>query len=244
MDDVTSARRVQRVRHELMRRDVTVTDVQALGPNFRAITFAGETLASFVSDGFDDHCKFMFEDASGEVVRRDYTPRRFDRERRELVLEFALHDHGATSDWARGAKPGDRAVIGGPRGSMIVPTDYEWHLLAGDASALPAIHRRLEELPAGTRAIVLLHVEDEADRRDLTSRAQLDLQWLASTEDWLAALRTLQLPSGQGFAWCAAEASAIAQARQIVLVDKAHPREDAKLAAYWKHGAADFHEDK
>lgn len=242
MNPITSGRRVQRVRHELRRRDVQVADVQSLGPNFLAITFAGESLGDFVSDGFDDHVKFMFEDAQGETVRRDYTPRRFDRTRRELTIEFAMHGHGQASEWARQAVVGQRATLGGPRGSMIVPLDYDWHLLAGDGSALPAIHRRLEELPAGRHAIVLLLLPDVADRRELRSAATLDLHWTTSTADWLAALRALPLPAGAGYAWCAGEAATMAQARQILLQDKGHPREDLKVAAYWKPGAVDFHE--
>ena len=239
----SSGRRVQRVRHELRRRDVQVAGLQPLGPNFLAITFAGETLDDFVSDSFDDHVKFIFTDASGEVVRRDYTPRRWDRERRELTIEFAMHGHGLASEWARSAVVGQRAAVGGPRGSMIVPMDYDWHLLAGDGSALPAIHRRLEELPAQTRAVVLLHVPDAADRRELTSAARIELQWAASTEEWLSKLRALQLPAGAGYAWCAGEAAAMAEARRILLDEKAHPREDMRVAAYWKRGASDFHEN-
>lgn len=244
MESTVSARRVQRVRHELRRRDVQVAALQPLGPGFVGITFAGEVLADFVSDSFDDHVKFMFtDDAHGETVRRDYTPRRFDRDRRELTIEFALHGHGPAAEWARNARVGQDAVVGGPRGSMIVPTDYDWHLLAGDASALPAIHRRLEELPASTKAIVLLQIADAADRRPLASAARLDLHWTASSDEWLAALRALRLPDGAGYAWCAGEASVMATTRQILLAEKGHPREDLKVAAYWKHGAADFHEN-
>lgn len=242
MDSPVYGRRVQRVRHELRRRDVRVTGVHELGPGFRSITFGGDALADLPSDSFDDHVKFMIPGADGEPVRRDYTPRRIDRARRELTIEFALHGHGPAAHWARTAQVGQAAVIGGPRGSMIVPTDYDWHLLAGDASALPAIHRRLEELPSTTRAIVLLQLPDPADRRPLASAAPLDLHWAATGEDWLAALRALALPAGTGYAWCAGEAAVMARAREILLAEKHHPREDLKVAAYWKHGAADFHE--
>lgn len=238
-----SGRRVQRVRHELRRRDVQVAAVRPLGPHFVGITFTGETLDDFVSESFDDHVKLMFADAGGEPVRRDYTPRRFDRARRELTVEFALHGHGPAADWARNARVGQPAVIGGPRGSMIVPTDYDWHLLAGDASALPAIHRRLEELPAGTRAIVVLQIANPADRRDLASAAALELHWASSSDAWLATLRALDLPAGSGYAWCAGEAALMAQARQV-LAEKGHPREDMKVAAYWKQGASDYHEKR
>ncbi|MDC3958987.1 siderophore-interacting protein [Polyangium jinanense] len=237
------ARRVQRVRHELRRRDVEVARVERLGPSFVAVTFSGDALADFVSLSFDDHVKFMFPGADGELIRRDYTPRRFDPEKRELTLEFALHDEGPASDWARKAAPGQRATIGGPRGSMIIPLDYAWHLLVGDASALPAIHRRLEELPAGTRALVIAHVADPKDRRALASAAKLDVHWVNRAEDLVTFVGDLPLPPGDGFVWCAGEASEMSRLRQILLVDKGHPREAARIAAYWKKGASEFHEN-
>src|SRR4051794_15473867 len=119
---------VQRVRHELKLRDLEVAGVDALSPGFLAIRFHGEALADFTSLGFDDHVKIMFDGADGVQLRRDYTPRRFSREARELVIEFALHGDGAASDWARAAKVGDRLLVGGPRGSMIVPLTLGWHL--------------------------------------------------------------------------------------------------------------------
>lgn len=235
-------RRVQRVRHELRRRDVRVLRTETIGANFQSLTFGGDALSDFVSDSFDDHVKFMFDDGSGEMVRRDYTPRRFDRAAQELTIEFALHGHGAASEWARRASPGDAAVVGGPRGSMIIPADYDWHLLAGDASALPAIHRRLEELPSGTRAIVLVHVPDAQDAREMPSAAQCEIQWVHTDADWLSALAALKLPAGEGFAWCAGEARLMPQARDIVLQRHGVPRESARVAAYWKQGATEFHE--
>jgi NADPH-dependent ferric siderophore reductase len=45
--------------------------------------------------------------------------------------------------------------IGGPRGSFIVPMDLDWHLLVGDATALPAIARRLSELPASATVFAI-----------------------------------------------------------------------------------------
>jgi len=235
-------RRVQRVRYELRLREVQVARVAPLGPHFVAVTFVGADLHDFVSAGFDDHVKFVFEDAAGEPVRRDYTPRRFDAARGELTIEFALHGDGAAARWARRAQPGARAAIGGPRGSMIVPLDYDWHLLAGDASALPAVHRRLEELPAGARAVVLLQAEP-VDRRAMASAAQVDWHWVGSAEQWLGALRSLPWPAGSGYVWCAGEASVMARARDVLLLDRTHPREDLRVAAYWKRGASSFHEE-
>jgi NADPH-dependent ferric siderophore reductase len=232
--------RVQRVRHELKRRDVEVARVEPLGAHFVAVTFRGEELADFVSSSFDDHVKFIFDDEAGEPVRRDYTPRRYDREARELTVEFALHGDGKASAWARRAAVGQRATIGGPRGSMIVPADYAWHLLAGDATALPAIRRRMEELPANVRAIVVIAT---ADAVDLASAAQLDVWQVADGDALVEAIRAMPLPAGDAFVWFGGEASVAAKVRDVVHGEKGFPRTASRISAYWKQGASDHHED-
>ena len=232
---------VRRVRHELKLRDLAVARIERLGDGFAAITFTGDALADFTSLSFDDHVKFMFPDADGEQVRRDYTPRRFSREALELTIEFALHGDGKASDWARNAVVGQRALVGGPKGSMIVPLELDWHLLTGDATALPAIARRLEELPGGSRAIVLVHAAP-ADRRVLRSDADVDLRWFDTPEALVADLQALALPPGRGFAWGGGEASLMARVR-LVLNQQGVPREATRVSAYWKQGVAEHHEN-
>lgn len=239
----SAASRVQRVRHELKRRDVQVLRAEALSPHCRSITFGGEALADFISASFDDHVKLFLDQGELEPVRRDYTPRRFDAAARELTVEFALHGDGPAARWAAQAAPGQRASIGGPRGSFIIPVDYDWHLLAGDESALPAIARRLEELPAGARVTVLLQVPDAADRRTLHSAAKVDLQWVADADELVRRVRALALPPGEGYAWCAGEAGAMAALRRVLVEEKGHDRHAVRAAAYWKRGAAAHHEN-
>ena len=235
----TTLRRVERVRHELKRRNLTVKAIEPLTPHFRRITFVDESLSDFVSASFDDHIKVFIDDEA----RRDYTPRSFDNAARELVIEFALHGDGPAADWAARAVAGDTLAIGGPKGSMIVPLDYDWHLLAGDETAFPAVARRLEELPAGARAIVILQAADAADRRAFRSAAQVDLRWVATDAEMLAAVRALTLPAGDGYAWCAGEASCMAALRRELVEVKGHPREAIRAAAYWKRGATGHHEN-
>jgi NADPH-dependent ferric siderophore reductase len=235
-------RRIERVRFEPCRRELAVARVERPTPGFAAITLAGPALAGFQSRSFDDHLKLMLPQPDGTVAMRDITPRAFDAARQELRLEIALHGHGPASLWAAQAAPGQPAVIGGPRGSMIIPADHDWHLLAGDATALPAILRRLDELPQGSSAQVLVQVENAADERPLRSAAAVLAQWVRTPGQWLQHLRSLALPSGDGFVWLAGEAATVAQARRIVLDEHHHPRETLRAAAYWKRGATAFHE--
>lgn len=240
-------RRVERVRHELHFRDVQVARVEPFGDEFVRVVFMGESLANFVSLGFDDHVKFICPDpaaaADGPPARRDYTPRAWNLERRELTIDFALHGEGVASDWARQAQPGQAVVIAGPRGSMVVPTDYAWHLLIGDATAAPAIARRLSELPAGARAIVVVQLADTAILGLDSSAAHVDLRQVVSGEAMLNTVAGLLPIEGEGYVWGAGEAAIMMRMRDLVLYEKKHPRDAMRMASYWKQGAKDFHHE-
>lgn len=233
MDTEKTTRQITRVRYEPQRRDVEVIRVEEISPNFRSVTFAGEALASFRSDGFDDHVKLVLQSAEGEVAR-DYTPRRYNPVSKELTIEFALHEHGFASNWAASARLGQRAVIAGPRGSMIVPIDYEWHLLVGDDTALPAVARRLDELPSGAVAQVLLLTKDKADRRRFSSKAVYNVSWADNEQELLNSVRAFHLPLGEGYIWCGAEAEIAASVREILVEQKGHDKDAIRSSSYWR----------
>jgi len=243
MAKTSSTRRVQRVRHELKRRELQVRRVETLSRHFRRVVLGGEALADFVSASFDDHVKVLLDLGGAEPVMRDYTPRAFDPANLELTLEFALHGDGPAALWAEQAQPGQTLAVGGPRGSFIIPLDYDWHLLIGDETGLPAIARRLEELPEGSRAIAMLLVEDPADQRVFNTGAELNVQWFSEPETLLSATRALNLPQGEGYAWCAGEAATMRELRKILVEEKGHDRHAIRAAAYWKRGVSDHHED-
>ena len=88
-----------------------------------------------------------------------------------------LHGDGPASTGGAGAC-GPVPGIGGPRGSFVIPREFDWHLLVGDETALPAIGRRLEELPAGSGALVVVEVASPIAQIPLQSAAQLTVRWL------------------------------------------------------------------
>ena len=247
----SSERRVQRVRHELERRPCTVQAVTRLSPGVVRVRFADASLTRFISLSFDDHLKLMLPagpSAGDAPVMRDFTPRAYDNAAGTLDIEFALHGHGPAALWAAHAAPGQPVTIGGPRGSLIIPMDYDWYLLVGDESALPAIARRLEELPATSRVWVLAETAEPADRRELRSAAQVELRWLQTAAKGqpsalAEAVAGLNLPAGEGYAWAAGEASAIAAVRQVLVHQHGLPKERIRAASYWKPGAAGHHEN-
>ncbi len=237
---------IVRVRHETRRRQLTVSAVEDVTPNMRRLHLTGEDLADFTSLGADDHVKLF---VPGSEARRDYTPRRFDAATRTLALDFAVHDGGPATQWALQAVPGSKVEIGGPRGSQVVPHDFDWWLLVGDETALPAIGRRIEELPAGTQVTSLVAVAGKDDEQRFDTRADHRALWvhrpLARASDpapLLDALQALVLPVGESYVWVAAEASVARALRAHVRNVVQHPPAWTKAAGYWRLGEADASE--
>ncbi|GGP22669.1 siderophore-interacting protein [Silvimonas iriomotensis] len=224
-------------------RPATVRQVTPVGKHFVAITFGGDALADFVSASFDDHIKFIFADENGEQLRRDYTPRYFNRQTGELTIEFDLSHEGKAASWAKAAEVGSQAVIAGPRGSMIIPADFDWHLLIADGSGMPAIRRRVEELPAGTKVMVISMLTDAADGVLASTHATVSQQRVGNPDELFAAIRALPLPAGEGFVWAAGELAVMRTLRELLVSEKQLPKELMRIAAYWKPGSADFHEN-
>jgi NADPH-dependent ferric siderophore reductase len=241
-----------RIRHELRRRMLTVTSTELLTPHMQRFGFTSPDLHDFVSASHDDHIKLFFpgdgEDADGrKSCMRDFTPRRFDRSRRTLFIDFALHEAGPAMCWAASARVGDMLEIGGPKGSVVVPDDFDWYVLIGDETALPAIGRRVEELRKDVPVATFVLTE-AGETQDFDTMAAWTPRWIArdaSSDDpslLRAALADYALPKGEGFVWIAAEASLARHIRSYIVGDLGHPRQWTKAAGYWKRGHADAHE--
>ncbi|QQC65879.1 siderophore-interacting protein [Paraburkholderia ginsengisoli] len=259
---------VQRVRHPLKFRLLQVKQVRALTPHLIRVTFTGDDLHDFVSASFDDHIKVFFPErgadkptlpeagpdgpvfpAGQRPTARDFTPRRFDRDARELDIEFAMHEAGPAASWAAQAKVGQYLGIGGPRGSFVVPTAFDWHLLVGDETALPAIARRLEELPAGARVAAVIEVADASAQIDFATRTELHLVWCHRNGNGergaalLQAVRDIYLPEqGEGYVWAAGESATMRAVRQHLCSERGVDKSRIRAASYWKQGAQAVHE--
>jgi NADPH-dependent ferric siderophore reductase len=239
-----SKHEITRVRHETRRRLLTVSAVERLSPQMLRIQLASPDLHDFASASFDDHVKLMFPGDGDTTVMREYTPRRFDPAANTLVIDFALHDAGPATQWAETAQAGDTLQIGGPRGSAVIPDDFDWYLLIGDETALPAIGRRLEELRAGVPVASFVI----GDAQDIDTRANWTARWImrddASDDATLLrnALQNYTLPDGDGFVWIAAEAAAARSLRGFIVDERGHPKGWTKAAGYWTRGKADTSE--
>jgi NADPH-dependent ferric siderophore reductase len=257
-----------RVRHQAKLRLVQVASVQSVSPRMRRIVLAGDALDGFTTAAADDHVKLLFP-APGQTkpplplpgadrfsfpagvtppAIRDYTPRRFDPATNQLTIEFVLHGDGPAATWASQAAPGMWLGVAGPRGSLLVPEDFDAYLLVGDETALPAIARRLEEMPAGARAIVLIEVADGAEERYLPTAANASITWLhrgatapGTAAPLATALRDTALPQGETHAWLAGEIETIRALRTHLVQERHLPREHVRAAGYWRIGETGAH---
>jgi NADPH-dependent ferric siderophore reductase len=247
-DIVPQRHTIERVRRETRRRTVTIASISELTPRMRRITFTGD-LADFESTSYDDHIKLYFplRPGSEETLSRNITPRSFRPAEQSLTVDIALHD-GPIGNWARDAVAGAPAWIGGPRGSYVIPMDFDWYLLTGDETALPAIGRRLEELPVNARVFVIAEVTDAGEEQRFTAHAGSTITWLHRGGDATSAASMLPQaiegftpPPGDGYVWVACESESATQIRTS-LIARGLPKDWLRVAAYWKRNVGDVHE--
>ncbi|WP_018389813.1 siderophore-interacting protein [Ancylobacter sp. FA202] len=240
---------LNRQRFEPKRRSLTVLSTERVTPSMLRLVLGGDDLADFVSAAPDDHVKVVLVRPDGVEERRDYTPRRFDAARRELTLDFALHEAGPATLWALQARPGDRLDVLGPRGSAVVEdaTVAHW-LLIGDETALPAIGRRIEEAAPGARLTSLVAVTGAIEEQRFATAATLDARWihrpaaaLTQAAPFIAALETIELEPAT-YVWVAAEAAVARAVRAYLTERRGVPIGWIKAAGYWVLGEADAHE--
>lgn len=271
MSDIPSEpvdpRAIQRVRHDTRMRLLTVQSVTDVTPRMRRFRLTGD-MEGFASLGHADHIKAFFfpagveprvvsigprgaEFAPGERPEmRDYTPRYWNVAEGWIELDFVLHGDGPASSWAAAAGVGSRLVIGGPRGSLVVPAAFDWYLLAGDETALPALGRRIEELPAGAPILAIIEVEDEAEEQRFETAAALTLHYVhrkgrpAGTPSLLLdAVRAAAFPPGTAYAYIAGEVTMAQAVRAHLTDERGFDPAYIKAAGYWRLGVADAHED-
>ncbi|OWV77274.1 FAD-binding protein [Rhizobium sp. R339] len=243
-EQASSAPGIERIRHDTRRRSLTVETITDITPGMRRIILRGDELADFISLAPDDHIKIFIPTAEGEE-RRDYTPRRYDNAERRLTIDFALHEAGPVTQWALGARPGDRLEIGGPRGSAVISANVKRWLLIGDETALPAIGRRIEESNAGTVITTIAAVTGPLEEQTFDSRAELDIRWahrpLSQATDAAALLKLLSTVDikPETFVWIAAEAAVTRNIRNHMLTARGYPLSWMKASGYWVFGKAD-----
>lgn len=221
-----------------------VVRTEWLTPTMTRVVLGGPGLADFRAGEFTDHyVKLRFPEPGAERPRtRTYTVRRWDEEARELTLDVVVHgDEGVAGPWAANARPGDEIELGGPGGAYAPDPTADWHLMAGDESALPAIAASVERLAAGARAHVFVEVAGRAEEQKLDTVADVDVRWLHRGEARVGALLVpevgaLAFPPGDVQAFVHGEAGFVKELRRLLLVERGVSRQRVSISGYWRLG--------
>ncbi len=238
-----------------------VVRTERLTPHVQRVVFGGEGLAGFAADTCTDHyVKLLFPPVGGVTypepfdlqsiqeelpreqwpVIRTYTVRRWDVEHRELTLDFVIHgDEGLAGPWAVRVQPGETLRFLGPGGVYAPDLGADWHLLAGDESALPAISCALEALPRGARAYAFVEVSGPEEEQKIDS--DVEVVWLhrgarPHGEALVEAVRDLEFPAGRVHAFVHGEAHCVKRLRHLLRLERHVARQDLSISGYWRRG--------
>jgi NADPH-dependent ferric siderophore reductase len=225
--------------------ELQVTDNLALTLSMRRIrcTAPGVDELSYLP-GQD--LMFAVPAADGTSFRRRYTIRSVNRPTSTVDIDIVLHGDGPGSAWAAAAQPGARIEAIGPRGKVTVDAAADWHLFAGDDSALPASLAMAESLPGPEVAVVVLEVDGEADQQEATAEdgRAIPVHWVHrdgadpdSSAHLVAALDGLAFPPGHGHAYLAGELGVVADMR-ATLLRRGLTSEQISAKPYWRAGVA------
>ncbi|MBB3387390.1 NADPH-dependent ferric siderophore reductase [Rhizobium sp. BK275] len=244
--------------------EVTVISAEDVTPNMRRVKFACADVTPFI--GGDMHVRLLvppkgrtpvwpglradgrvaWPEGEDELLVRVYTIRTVNVGKRELWIDFLQHStlgiKTPGADFARDAEPGQRVALLGPGGGNLPVAQSI--LLAGDESALPAIARIAEEVPAGTRLQAIIEVADEAEEQRLYSAGSLEVRWL-HRRDYAKdakgvlleeAKQAIAATEGETFVWFACEKEDV-RAMRTYLKSRRHDRKSMYVAWYWEREA-------
>lgn len=179
--------------------------------------------------------------ATGEPVSRDYTVRAVDPAGPGLDVDFVLHGTGAAVNWVCHVQPGEYLEFVGPSGRYRPDPTADWHLFAGDETALPAIQAYAEMLPAEAAVHLYVEIADAAEQQPVAGRT---VHWLSragappGTGSLLdEALRAAELPPGRGRIWLAGHTPTVRRIRAELLDARGIDRRALYVKGFWQHPA-------
>ena len=190
--------------------------------------------------------------AAKQPVVRTLTVRRADPAAREIAIDVVVHgEHGAAGQWAATAEPGQPVYLMGPSGAYAPDPAADWHLLAGDESALPAISIALEALPANAIGHVFIETAEPGDEIPLTAPDGVQVDWIyrggradlvgedraGDHAPLIEAVKSAPWLPGQVQVFIHGEAQAIMHnLRPYIRKDREVAAKWASISGYWRRG--------
>ncbi|MGO1182408.1 MAG: siderophore-interacting protein [Micrococcaceae bacterium] len=180
-------------------------------------------------------------------VRRTYTVRSVDEQAGTLTVDFVLHgDDGVAGPWAASVQVGDLVQFGGPGGKYYPAPETDWHLLAGDEAALPAIAAALEAMDDDAVGVTHLEVATAEDEWDLVAPAGVEVCWhhrggsfTPENSQLEQAVRDTPWRDGVVQTFIHGEREVMKALRKYFTDERGIERAQLSLSAYWAYGRAE-----
>jgi NADPH-dependent ferric siderophore reductase len=190
--------------------------------------------------------------AAKQPVIRTLTVRRADAAAREIAIDVVVHgEHGAAGQWAATAEPGQPVYLMGPSGAYSPDPAADWHLLAGDETALPAISVALEALPANAIGQAFIETAGPEDEIPLNAPEGVQINWIyrggradligedraGDHAPLIEAVKTAAWLPGQVHAFVHGEAQAVMHnLRPYIRKDREVDAKWTSISGYWRRG--------
>jgi len=178
-----------------------VVSTEQLTPHMMRVMLGSNNFDTFVPSKFtDSYVKLVFVSQDVDVSAlpqpltidsfaelppekrppvRTITVRRVDEDAGQITVDIAVHgEHGVAGQWAATAQPGQPIYLMGPSGAYSPDPAADWHLLAGDEAALPAIAAALEALPDSAVGMAFIEVAGPDDEIPLTAPDGVEVNWV------------------------------------------------------------------
>ncbi|MEM9332201.1 MAG: siderophore-interacting protein [Pseudomonadota bacterium] len=239
-------------------------DRKEVFPGIIRLTLCSETLSDFSTDGL--HVKLMrpstgckspiwpsvasngmtiWPGGADKLHVRYFTIRHVRDEAGEIDIDVVQHAGGKISDWACSAEKGERIGIMGPGGGGIPRVSGEL-FLAGDETALPAIARILEELPAEQTGKVLTSAPSQEVLRAYLPYSKMEFHAIEPSrfhaESAQVAAELYSDNTSPDYAWFGGEFSNANAMRKVFKEKFGLSKGEQLSVSYWemgKRGAAD-----
>lgn len=241
---------------------LTVTGTEWITAHLRRVWFRSDDLSAFADIAFTDrYVKLIFPKegvtypepldiralrgvmpAADMPAVRTYTALFPDVASGTLAIDFVVHGEGVAGSWAAAAVAGDRLRVNGPGGAYRPDPTADWHLLAGDESALPAITAALADLPpdAVVRVVALVDSEDHEPELKVPAGGEVTFvhRCQVGPDGGLeAAVRALDWLPGRVHAFVHGEAHEVMRGlRPYLLRERGLAREQVSISGYWRRG--------
>lgn len=242
---------------------LTVTDAEMVTPRVRRLWFRSDDLSAFAESVHTDrYVKLVFPKAGvtypepldikamrGTFPAEDMpTVRTFtalfpDVARGTMAIDFVMHgDQGVAGPWAAKAQAGDKLMVNGPGGAYKPDSAADWHLLAGDESALPAISAALRSMTADAVVRVVMLVDSPAEAPELPLPHDAEVTFIYRSdvgEDGALekAVRELEWLPGRVHVFVHGEAQEVMRrVRPYLFRERGVTRDQASISGYWRHG--------